>query len=168
MWRAAAICTSTAIPTKTMKRITVGLRCTTRSFVADFVVCNFPFRESRGPGPTPHTVLCLGAGHSRNVRFAIVFYTTSQIDYQGLRRPRQYLFVNETRAKQLHQRRAFHIDASRIARLPLTPEYFPQMTAGPLPVLGRDPDLVRKAEERLQALISGGIHVAKIDLIDHE
>jgi len=39
---------------------------------------------------------------------------------------------------------------------------------GTLPVLGRDPDLVRKAEERLQALISGGIHVAKIDLIDHE
>ena len=68
----------------------------------------------------------------------------------------------------MHQRRAFNIDASRIARLPLTPEYFPQMTAGTLPVLARDPDLVRKAEERLQALISGGIHVTKIDLIGRE
>jgi hypothetical protein len=54
----------------------------------------------------------------------IVFYTTSQTEYPGTTRPRQYLFVDETRAKQLRQRRAFHIDVSRVARLPLTREYF--------------------------------------------
>jgi hypothetical protein len=134
----------------------------------DFVLCNFPFRESLGPGPTPHIVLCAATGISGSIRFAIVFYTTSRIEYQGLRRPRQYLLVDEVRAKELQQRRAFHIDASRIARLPLRSEYFPQIADGVLPVLARDRELVTKAEEKLQALIAGGFHVAKIDLVHRE
>jgi|GEM_PF-5395574 hypothetical protein len=28
----------------------------------DYVVCNFPFREARGPGPSPHLVLCAATG----------------------------------------------------------------------------------------------------------
>jgi len=90
----------------------------------DYVVCNFPFRESGGPGPSPHIVLCAATGREGHTRFAIVFYTTSQTDYQGARRPRQYLFVDKARAMELGHRAAFHVDASRIARLPLTTHYF--------------------------------------------
>jgi hypothetical protein len=132
----------------------------------DFVLCNFPFRESDGPGPSAHIALCAAAGSERNIRFAIVFYTTSQVDYRGLRRPRQYLFVNEEKARELHQRRAFLIDASRIARLPLRSEYFPGLTGDTIPVLARDPELVTKAEERLKALRASGIHITRVDLID--
>src|SRR5215472_16715252 len=71
------------------------LRC------GDYVLYNFPFRESRGPGPSPHVVLCATTGREGNTRFAIVFYTTFQIDFHGSRRPRPYLFVNETRALEL-------------------------------------------------------------------
>src|ERR1043166_1804120 len=109
---------------------------------SDFVLCNFPFRESEGPGPSAHIVLCAATGRSGELRFAIVFYTTSQIEFHGLRRPRQYLFVDELRAKELHQRRAFHVDASRIARLPLTLEYFPKLHDA-VSVLARDPELVK-------------------------
>jgi hypothetical protein len=111
-------------------------------------------------------VLCAAAGRERNISFAIVFYTTSQVDFQGLRRPRQYLFVNEAKARELHQRRAFLIDASRIARLPLTSEYFPGLASGTIPVLARDPEIVRKAEERLKALRASGLHMTKVDLIN--
>jgi hypothetical protein len=74
------------------------------------------FRESDGPGPSPHIVLCAATGRQGATKFAIVFYTTTQIEYQGARRPRQYLFINESRAKALHQRKGFHVDASRVAR----------------------------------------------------
>src|SRR6516164_839233 len=103
----------------------------------DYVLCNFPFREVRGPGPSPHIVLCAGAGHSARIRFAVVFYTTTQIEFQGARRPRQYLLVDKTRAIELGQKAAFHVDASRLARLPLTIDYFPELNGGTIPVRGR-------------------------------
>jgi hypothetical protein len=37
------------------------------------VLCNFPFRQSRGPRPSPHIVLCPAAGRQSDTRFAIVF-----------------------------------------------------------------------------------------------
>jgi hypothetical protein len=131
----------------------------------DYVLCNFPFRESRGPGPSPHVVLCAATGREGKVNFAIVFYTTSQTDYHGARRPRQYLFVNKTRAAELGQKTAFHVDASRIARLPLTTDYFPEMAGHTIPVRGHDPDLVTKVEERLTELSTTGFEIIKVDAI---
>ena len=43
----------------------------------DYVLCNFPFRESGGPGPSPHVVLCAATGRQGDANFAIVFYTAS-------------------------------------------------------------------------------------------
>jgi hypothetical protein len=103
----------------------------------DYVLCNFPFRESAGPGPSPHIVLCAATGRVGYVSFAIVFYTTSQTDNQGTRRPRQYLFVDKARALKLGQKTAFQVDASRIARLPLTTGYFPEMAGNIIPIRGR-------------------------------
>jgi hypothetical protein len=129
----------------------------------DYVLCNFPFRESRGPGPSPHVALCAATGREGNTNFAIVFYTTSQTDYQGARRPRQYLLVNRARAADLGQKTAFQVDASRIARLPLTSEYFPEMAGNTIPVRGNDSEFVAKVEERLRDLIASGFEITRVD-----
>jgi hypothetical protein len=129
----------------------------------DYVLCNFPFRESGGPGPSPHVVLCAATGRQGGANFAIVFYTTSHTDYEGARRPRQYLFVPKTRAIELGQKAAFHVDASRIARLPLTADYFPEMSGNAIPVCGHDPDLVTRVEARLQELFANGFEITKVD-----
>ena len=131
----------------------------------DYILCNFPFRGAVRPGPWPHLVLCAATGRLGQTSFAIVFYTTSQTDYQGARRPRQYLFVSRALAVKLGQKSAFHVDASRVARLPLTTNYFPEMAGGSIPVHGRDPELVAKVEERLRELLVGGFEIAKVDAV---
>ena len=131
----------------------------------DYVLCNFPFRESQGPGPSPHIALCAATGRQGDTSFAIVFYTTSRTDYQGARRPRQYLFVSQARAMELGQKAAFQVDASRIARLPLTADYFPELAANTIPVRGRDPELVTKVEDRLRELAADGFRITKTDAI---
>jgi hypothetical protein len=98
----------------------------------------------------------------------MVFYTTSQTDYQGTRRPRQYLFVNRARAIELGQKAAFQVDASRIARLPLTTDYFPEMTGHAIRARGRDRELVSKVEERLRELLAAGVEITRADAVgDH-
>jgi hypothetical protein len=129
----------------------------------DFVLCNFPFREAAGPGPSPHIVLCAATGRANDTTFAIVFYTSTQTDYHGAKRPRQYIFVDSTSAARFGQNKAFHIDASRIARLPLTAQYFPELDRNTTPVKGRDADLVLKVEERLKELIATGFEVKRMD-----
>jgi len=131
----------------------------------DYVLCNFPFRESSEPGPSPHVVLCAATGREGNANFAIVFYTTSQTDYHGARRPRQYLLVDKARAMELGQKTAFHIDASRIARLPLTIDYFPEMSGNTIPTRGHDPAFVVRVEERLTELITAGFEITKVDAV---
>lgn len=131
----------------------------------DYVLCNFPFREARGPGPSSHIALCAATGCQGDTAFAIVFYTTSRTAYQGARRPRQYLFVSQARAMELGQKTAFQVDASRIARLPLTAEYFPEMVGNGFPVRGRDPELVTKVEERLRELIAPGVEITRVDAV---
>ena len=131
----------------------------------DYVLCNFPFRESIGPGPSPHLVLCAATGRQGGASFAIVFYTTSQTDYQGVRRPRQYLFVSKARAGELGQKSAFHVDASRVARLPLTTDYFPEMTENSISVRGHDPDFVTSVERRLSELIENGFEITRVNAV---
>ncbi len=131
----------------------------------DFVLCNFPFHEAPGPGPSPHIVLCAATGREGKTHFAIVFYTTSQTDYEGAKRPRQYLFVDRMRATELGQKAAFHVDASRVARLPLTSDYFPELEWNTILAKGRDPEFVTKVEERLTELIAAGFQIRKVDAV---
>jgi hypothetical protein len=131
----------------------------------DYVLCNFPFRGSAGPGPSPHIVLCAATGRVRDARFAIVFYTTTRTDYRGARRPRQYLLVDQPRARALGQRSAFHVDASRVARLPLTKQYFPGLELEFIRTAGHDPDFVDKVEDRLRELIADGYEISRVDAL---
>jgi hypothetical protein len=127
----------------------------------DFIRCYFPFREAIGPGPFAHIVLCAGTDVPKTN--AIVFYTTSQTDYAGLKRPRQYLFVDAERAAQLGQNVAFNIDASRVALLPMITEYFPGLDRGNIRTFGRDPDLASKVVKRQIELVSAGFAIERID-----
>jgi hypothetical protein len=113
----------------------------------------------------PHIVLCAATGRQDGTVFAIVFYTTSRTDYQGTRRPRQYLFVGQARTMELGQKAAFQVDASRIARLPLTTDYFPEMVGNAILVRGRDPELVTKVEDRLGELLASGVEITRTDAV---
>ncbi|MGB8399377.1 MAG: hypothetical protein WCE35_11325 [Bradyrhizobium sp.] len=109
--------------------------------------------------------MCAATGREGDASFAIVFYTTSQIDYHGARRPRQYLLVDKARAIELGQKTAFQVDASRIARLPLTTDYFPEMAGTAIPVRGQDPGFATRVEERLKELIANGFEITKVDAV---
>jgi hypothetical protein len=65
----------------------------------------------------------------------------------------------------LGQKAAFHVDASRIARLPLTTGYFPELVGDTIRVRGRDTELVARVEERLRELIAVGVEVARVDAV---
>jgi hypothetical protein len=131
----------------------------------DYVRCNFPFRESRGPGPSSHIVLCLGKARSRGVLVAIVAYTTTRVAFEGERRPRQHLFVDAANAAKLGQSRPFHVDVSRVARLPVTLDYFPDLQQnGSIRTFGQDPTMVTKVIRRQQELIGSGYQLDAVDL----
>jgi hypothetical protein len=82
-----------------------------------------------------------------------------------VRGARQYLFVNRARAIELGHKVAFHVDASRIARLPLTADYFPGLADRMVRVIGHDPDFVVKVEQRLRELIAAGFRITKVDAV---
>jgi hypothetical protein len=63
--------------------------------------------------------------------------------------------------KKLH----FHVDASRIARLPLTTDYFPELHENTIAVRGHDPEFVAKVEKRLAELIAAGVEIIRIDSV---
>jgi hypothetical protein len=130
-----------------------------------YVRCNFPFREASGPGPSPHIVFCLATGRIRDGRFAIVVYTTSRVAFEGRRRPRQHLLVDASQAAALGQATSFHVDVSRVARLPLNSEYFPDMREGVVPRFGRDRSFVEKVLKRQRELMDAGFRVVPVDLV---
>lgn len=63
------------------------------------------------------------------------------------------------------QKTAFQVDASRIARLPLTIDYFPEMAGNTVPARGHDPDFVTRVEGRLEQLIADGFEITKVDAV---
>jgi hypothetical protein len=130
----------------------------------DYVRCNFPFREKPGPGPSSHIVLCLGTGQFQGVRVAIVAYTTSRVTFEGKQRPRQHLLVDAARAAKLGQSKSFHIDVSRVARLPITSDYFPDLQDGLVSTFGQDPRFVEEVVKRQRELIESGHQIDRIDL----
>jgi hypothetical protein len=130
----------------------------------DYVRCNFPFREASGPGPSPHIVFCLATGRIRDEQFAIVVYTTSRVAFEGSRRPRQHVLVDASQAAALGQATSFHVDVSRVARLPLNSEYFPDMQGGVIPTFGRDSSFVTTVMKRQRELMDVGFQIVPIDL----
>jgi hypothetical protein len=131
----------------------------------DYVRCLFPFRESTGPGLSPHIVLVTGTGRIGGTPAVIVFYTTSQVTYEGARRPRHLIHVDEFKATALGQAKAFDIDVTRVALLPVTTSYFPELRDGMVRTYGWDTHLAGVVERRLAELKASG---HRIDLVRAE
>lgn len=128
----------------------------------DYVRCLFPFRERAGPGPSPHLVLVTGTGRISGTPAVIVFYTTSQVTYDGTRRPRHLIHVDEPKATALGQAKAFDIDVTRVALLPVTASYFPDLKDGAVRTYGQDAHVAAVVERRLSELKVSG---HRIDLV---
>jgi hypothetical protein len=108
--------------------------------------------------------LILGVGSSGDRAFAVVAYTSTRTSFEGTRRPRQHLLIDETRAIALGQSKSFIVDVSRIARLPVIVEYFPDLLDEAAPSFGRDPALVTAVAGRIRELIADGFAVTPVDL----
>ncbi|WP_158684190.1 hypothetical protein [Methylobacterium sp. 285MFTsu5.1] len=130
----------------------------------DYVRCMFPFRESSGPGPSSHIVLVFGV-FAGKVPAVAVCYTTSQTDFVGEKRPRQLIHVDETKAIALGQRKAFDIDVSRIALLPVNRSFFPEFDGNAVPNHGHDTHVASVVERRLEELTEAGIEIERTNLL---
>jgi hypothetical protein len=69
---------------------------------------------------------------------------------------------------ELGQKTSFQVDASRIARLPLTPDYFPGIVGKVVPARGHDPAFVTAVEARLKELIANGFEITKVDALTRD
>jgi hypothetical protein len=49
--------------------------------------------------------------------------------------------------------------------LPLTLDYFTEMSGSNIPVRGRDAELVTEVEERLRELVAAGFQITRVDAI---
>jgi hypothetical protein len=74
------------------------------------------------------------------------------------------MLVDEARAFALGQSKSFQIDVSRIARLPITPDYFPDMHDGVVPTFGQDPSMVDKVAARVRELKAEGHQIMPVDV----
>ncbi|MGJ4947652.1 hypothetical protein [Bradyrhizobium sp. HKCCYLS20291] len=74
------------------------------------------------------------------------------------------MLVDEKRAIALGQSKSFIVDVSRIARLPITVDYFPGLLDDAVPSFGRDPAIVATIAARIRELIADGFDVVPVDL----
>jgi hypothetical protein len=51
------------------------------------------------------------------------------------------------------------------ARLPLTVDYFPEMSGSNVALRGRDVELVTKVEERVRELVAAGFQITRVDAV---
>ena len=131
----------------------------------DYVRCLFPFRESMGPGPSSHIVLVTASITVGTTAALVVFYTTSQTSYVGVKRPRHLIHVDERKALSLGQGKAFDIDASRLALLPVSHAYFPEFDGQTLPHHGQDPNVASVVERRVAELKASGHRIDAVRLV---
>lgn len=104
-------------------------------------------------------VLVAAIGRVADVPTALVYYTTTRTEHAGAKRPRQFLLVDKGRARQLGQKVAFHVDASRIALLPIVRDYFPELIGQKTLTHGNDAAFVEVVERRTQELRATGFNI---------
>jgi hypothetical protein len=122
--------------------------------LGDFVVSNFPYDETPAkPGPAEHLALCLGTFSATGGRVAMVAaYTSSQPWPADIALPLGVRLVTEAAARRMGQRRAFRVDARRIAFLPITEEFFPRLRQSDRGKVGESVALARAVIDDLKKL----------------
>ncbi len=111
----------------------------------DFVWSNYPQREDPArPGPrhVGYVAASVGAGNAAAVWLA---YTTSQ-PWTGPR-PSGVYSIDRDRAAGMGQPRPFTLDLRRVAAVPVTAEWFPELDAPDHGIVGRAPERLRLAYE---------------------
>lgn len=110
-----------------------------------FVRANFPFSyppEARSrPGPYAHIAYCLGSRLHRGQVTEVILAYTSSGPWRGVgsRRPLGIIEFDTAEAARVNQR-PFHIDLRCLARVPPSPDWFPDWHApghGVVGVAGR-------------------------------
>ena len=94
-----------------------------------FVDCFFPFAEKPAiPGPMPHIAYVQTMLHLKNGehRLLAMFTTTSPRIIDSIP-PALKIRIPETSSRQMGMRNSFVIDIHRLALLPLTAEWFPEI-----------------------------------------
>jgi hypothetical protein len=115
----------------------------------DFVDCLFPFAEEPSlPGPSRHIVFVRTMLKSADgsIRALVMLTTTSP--RMIVRIPEGLAVrVSEASSRSLGMRNAFVIDVHRLALLPLTAEWFPDLGGSGF-VIGRADDRLREAVDK--------------------
>ncbi len=112
----------------------------------DFVWSAFPERENPArPGPRHVGYVALTTSSER-VDAAFLAYTASQPWTGGPRPPGVYAFNRET-AASMGQSRSFTLDLRRMAAVPITAEWFPELNTPGRGIVGRAPERHRVAFE---------------------
>lgn len=99
-------------------------------------------------------------------RVVFVAYTTTNIGYSGQRRPRQYILVDEEHARALGQSKPFVIDVMRVAKLPATLEFFPDLRNERASNFGHDPAVLQRVVARANELSREGWRVDVVNLTE--
>lgn len=121
----------------------------------DFVKCLFPFDENpESPAPVPHIAYLVGFKGKDAV---LAIYTTTTLTENGMQKSPYAVKVPEGESQSMGMQKPFMIDGSRLAFLPIAPEFFPGADNGKLPVIGSATDSLKRAVEMRakSAMLSG-------------
>lgn len=118
----------------------------------DFVWSNFPERENPArPGPRHIGYVALSTASDR-INTVVLAYTTSQ-SWTGTK-PFGLHSFNQDTAASMGQARAFTLDLRRLAIVPATVEWFPELLSRGHGIVGRAPERLRlKLEADMRELV---------------
>jgi hypothetical protein len=130
----------------------------------DFVWSNFPERENPARPGGRHIAYTLAvtgvasAGGATQSMFALfAAYATSQPWTAGTKPPGVYEFSQDA-AAAMGQSRPFTVDLRRVAAIPITSEWFPELDTPHRGIVGRAPEQLRmRFEEAAKSLFRRGI-----------
>jgi hypothetical protein len=114
----------------------------------DFVWCNYPQRENPArPGPRDVGYVVLSTGTDQG-GIAVLAYTTSQ-PWTGAPRPAGVYSIDRETAASMGQARPFTLDLRRVAAVPVTAQWFPELNMADHGIIGRAPAWQRGVYESM-------------------
>lgn len=120
-----------------------------------FVWTNFPKRENPDePSDQRHIALCLRRFRHRDEGYVLVAVFTTTRPRGDRPKARGEIEIPAERAAEFGQTSAFRIDVRRVAALPLTADFFPDIDLPGHGIRGRSERLAAAAEKLLRDLVA--------------
>lgn len=118
-----------------------------------FVWTKFPKTERPNvPSDERHIALCLRRFRHPTQGHALIAVFTTTRDRGDRPKAKGEIEINAAQARELGQSSAFHIDAKRIAVMPLTLDYFPDLDEATCGIRGRSERLAKAALLRFREI----------------